>query len=141
MHSMDFREIGKLVSVDRLSLEYLWNVRGDIVCSSCDFTDFYFLERARVRCKRCGNDIYPLKETRLTALWISPSQWLSLIKLFELSVSARKSANDTAVSYKTARKVYDLLRRVLVEDLARMDNLLKGELEVDESYFRRSTKR
>ena len=143
MHSMDFREIGRLVSEDKLSLEYLWNVRGDMVCSSCDFTDFYFLERSRVRCKRCGRDIYPLKGTRFSKLRISPSQWLSLIKLFELSVSARKSAKDTAVSYKTALKAYDLLRRVLVEDLARADNLLKGELEADESYFggRRKGKR
>jgi hypothetical protein len=35
---MDFREIGRFVSEDRFSLEYLWNVRGDVVCSSCDFS-------------------------------------------------------------------------------------------------------
>jgi hypothetical protein len=32
-------------------------------------------------------------------------------------------------------KAYDLLRRVLVEHLAEHDDLLKGELEADESYF------
>jgi hypothetical protein len=32
-------------------------------------------------------------------------------------------------------KAYDLLRRVLVENLAEHDDLLKGELEADESYF------
>jgi hypothetical protein len=43
------------------------------------------------------------------------------------------------VSYKTALKAYDLLRRVLVEDLAQTNNLLKENskrmnpiLEVDE---------
>ena len=143
MHSMDFREIGRLVSEDRRSLEYLLKVRGVSVCSSCNVSDFYFLERSRVRCKRCGRDIYPLKGTRFSELRISPSQWLSLIKLFELSVSARKAAKDATLSYKTSLKAYDLLRRVLVEDLARTDNLLKGELEADESYFggRRKGKR
>ena len=76
-------------------------------------------------------------------LRISPSQWISLIKLFELSVSARKAAMDVALSYKTSLNAYDILRRVLVEDLARTDSLLKGELEADESYFggRRKGKR
>ena len=55
--------------------------------------------------------------------------------MFELSISARKAAKDVALSYKTALKAFDLLRRVLVEDLARSDALLKGELEADESYF------
>jgi transposase-like protein len=115
---MDFREIGKLVSDDRISLEYLWKSKGAIVCPSCNSSDFYFIGRWRVRCKRCGKDIYPLKGTRLSQLKISPSQWLALIKLFELSVSARKAAKDVALSYTTSLKAYDVLRRVLVEDLA-----------------------
>lgn len=143
MKSMDFREIGRLVSEDQNSLEYLWNNLGKSVCPSCDTADFYYLKRSRVRCKRCGKDIYPLKETRFTELRISPSQWISLIKLFELSVSARKTSKETGLSYKTTLKAYDLLRRVLVEHLAEQDDLLKGELEADESYFggRRKGKR
>jgi transposase len=140
---MDFREIGRLVSEDRISLEYLWKNRGEIICTSCISPDFYIVGRWRARCKRCGKEIYPLKGTRFAMLRISPSQWISLIKLFELSVSARKAAMDVALSYKTSLKAYDILRRVLVEDLARTDSLLKGELEADESYFggRRKGKR
>ena len=50
---------------------------------------------------------------------------------------------DVALSYKTSLKAYDILRRVIVEDLAWTDSLLKGELEADESYFggRRKGKR
>jgi transposase len=71
------------------------------------------------------------------------SQWLSIVKLFELSVSARKAAKDVALSYKTTLKAYEILRRILVEELASTDGLLKGELEADESYFggRRNGKR
>ena len=39
------------------------------------------------------------------------------------------------MSYKTTLKEYDLLIRVLVVDLARTDNILKGELEADEFNF------
>jgi len=55
--------------------------------------------------------------------------------LFELSLCARKAAKDVDLSYKTTLKSFDILRRVLVEDLARSDALLKGELEDDGSYF------
>lgn len=135
MRSMDFRDIGRLVSEDQHSLEYLWRKRGEPVCPSCNSPDFYYLKRSRVRCKRCGKDLYPLKGTRFSELRLSPSQWVSIIKLFELSVSARKTSKETALSYKTTLKAYDLLRRILVENLAEHDDLLKGELEADESYF------
>jgi len=52
-----------------------------------------------------------------------------------------KTAKDAVLSFKASLKAYDLLRRVLFEDLARGGNLLKGELEADESYFGGSTKR
>lgn len=135
MNHMDFREIGKLVSDDRSSLEYLWKKRGNIVCPSCSSPEFYYHQRWRVRCKECKRDFWPLQGTRFTLLRISPSQWLSLVKLFELSVSARKASQDVHLSYKTALRAYDILRRVLVEELARSDDILKGELEADEAYF------
>ena len=143
MQHMDFREIGKLVSNDKISLEYLWKKRGEATCDTCNSSEFYFIGRWRIRCKSCRKDLSPLKGTWFTRLRISPSQWLSLTKLFELSVSARKAAKDVALSYKTALTAYDILRRVLVEELGRTDELLQGELEADESYFggRRKGKR
>lgn len=39
------------------------------------------------------------------------------------------------LSYKTTLRAYDILRRVLVEELAKTDDILKGELEADEAYF------
>jgi len=132
---MDFREIGKLVSEDRLSLEYLWKKRGNTVCQSCSSSEFYYHQRWRVRCKGCKKDYWPLQGTRFALLRISPSQWLSLVKLFELSTSARKASQEVHLSYKTTLRAYDILRRVLVEELAKTDDLLKGELEADEAYF------
>ena len=143
MQSMDFREIGRLVSEDRISLEYLWRNHEEPSVLPAVRRIFITWNDGRVRCKRCGKRSLSPQRNEIFRLRITPSQWLSLIKLFELSVSARKTAKDTALSYKTALKAYDLLRRVLVEDLARTDALLKGELEADESYFggRRKGKR
>jgi len=135
MDHMDFREIGKLISEDRISLEYLWKRRGNTACPTCSFSEFYFHQRWRVRCKGCKRDYWPLQETRFLLLRISPSQWLALIKLFELSASARKASQEVHLNYKTTLRAYDILRRILVEELARNDEILKGELEADEAYF------
>jgi len=135
MDRMDFREIGKLVSEDRFSLEYLWKKRGNTVCQSCSSSEFYYHQRWRVRCKGCKKDYWPLQGTRFALLRISPSQWLSLVKLFELSTSARKASQEVHLSYKTTLRAYDVLRRVIVEELAKKDDILKGELEADEAYF------
>ena len=135
MDYMDFREIGRLVSEDRLSLEYLWKKRGNKDCPSCSGSEFYYHQRWRVRCKECKKDYWPLQGTRFALLRITPSQWLSLIKLFELSISARKASQDVHISYKTALRAYDVLRRAIVEHLAENDEVLKGELEADEAYF------
>jgi transposase-like protein len=132
---MDFREIGKLVSEDRISLEYLWKKRGNEDCPSCSCSEFYFHQRWRVRCKECKKNYWPLQGTRFALLRILPLQWLSLIKLFELSVSARKASQEVPTSYKTALMAYDVLRRA-IEDLALNDDVLKGDLEAYEAYSR-----
>ena len=74
---------------------------------------------------------------------ISPSQWLALIKLFDLSVSARKASKEIHLSYKTTLKAYDIIRESIVDHLALEDEILRGEIELDESYFggRRKGKR
>jgi transposase len=116
-----------------------WNISGESkdpqFAHRVDPLDFDFIGRSRVRCKKCRRDLWPLQGTRYAFLRIAPSQWLSLIKLFELSVSARKASHDVHLSYKTTLRAYDILRRILVEALARTDEVLKGELEADEAYF------
>jgi len=76
-----------------------------------------------------------LKSTKFSEIRISASSWLILIKLFELSVSARKASVETNMSYKTTLKAFDLLREAITEELSKGDEILKGEIELDESYF------
>ena len=69
-------------------------------------------------------------------LRISCVSWLLLIKLFELEVSAREVNIQLGMSYPTALKGFDLLRNAILQELSRSDEILKGEIEADESYFR-----
>jgi transposase len=93
------------------------------------------MSRRRARCKACRRDIQPLAGTKFSLLNIPCSTWLILLKLFELSISARKATKEAGLSYKTTLKGYDIIRHAIVEELAKSDDLLKGEVEADEAYF------
>jgi transposase len=58
-----------------------------------------------------------------------------LVKLFELSVSALVASEQTQTSYKTTLKAFDAIRLSILEDLAKTDDVLRGEIEADEAYF------
>jgi len=62
-------------------------------------------------------------------------KWLSLIKLFDLGISARQAAREVSVSYPTALNVFDSIRYAMLYSLAKTDDVLKGEIEDDEVVF------
>ena len=74
---------------------------------------------------------------------ITASQWLWLIKLFELETSSRRIASEIKLSYPTALKATNLIRQAIATESKDYEFLLKGEVEADESYFggRRKGKR
>ena len=73
-------------------------------------------------------------------LRISCVSWFLLIKLFELEMSARKASIELGLSYPTTLKGFDILRGVILQELSRSDDVLRGEIEADESYFGRKRK-
>jgi transposase len=135
MNIMNLIELVEITSDERLSFQYLCNKFRDLSCPNCSCQVHYFMSRQRLRCKICGNDFSPLKSTRFFEIKISASKWLMLIKLFELSISARKASIEMGISYKTTLKAYDLLRKAIAEELSKRNEILKGEIELDESYF------
>ena len=135
MNSMNLIELGRITSDERESFRYLCNKFKDLSCPNCGQHEYYFMSRQRLRCKICGNDSIPLKSTKFSEIKISASRWLILIKLFELSVSARKASVEMNMSYKTTLKAFDILRKAIAEELSKCDDILKGEIELDESYF------
>jgi len=135
MTRVNFAEFIRIASDEDRSFEYLCSHLKPLSCSLCGHNEFYIMTRKRLRCKACKNDFKPLKNTKLSLLNLSSSEWLSLLKLFELSISGRKASQELHISYKTTLKGFDIIRKAIAEFLSKDDEILKGEIEVDESYF------
>ncbi|MFN3654220.1 MAG: IS1595 family transposase [Candidatus Nitrosotenuis sp.] len=93
------------------------------------------MARGRVRCHKCRADYNPFSNTWLATVSIPYNKWLSLIKLFDLGISARRAAKEAGVSYPAALKAFDTIRYSILHQLARSDAALRGEIEADEAYF------
>jgi len=91
--------------------------------------------RNRMRCTNCKKDFKPFINSKFSLIRISYSKWLALIKLFELSVSANMASEQMQLDYKTTLKAFDTIRYSILEELAKTDRVLKGEIEADEAYF------
>jgi transposase len=77
----------------------------------------------------------------LTGRWInhgnlSLTDWLRVVKLFELEVSTRKISQQTGLAYHTAHKAVMTIRHTILAHAEDGEQLLSGdEVELDESYF------
>jgi transposase len=85
-----------------------------------------------VRFKR---DYKPFLGTYLNELRIPFGTWLRRMKLSEIDISARKASFQVNLSCPTTLKGYDKMRRSILQQISEDDDLLKGEIESDESYF------
>jgi len=146
MSTMDLLQLAKVCRSEEDAFQFLFKRRRDrygISCPGCSSSDYYFMHQGRLRCKDCKRDYHPFSGTLLNELRISYSTWLWLVKLFELEVSARKAKYQLDISYPTTLKGFDTIRRGILYNLSLSDDLLKGEIEADESYFggRRKGKR
>ena len=134
---MKLIELVKIVSDESETVEFLQRkYKNKITCKHCKSTKFYYMKsKNRIRCVKCRKDVRPFENTLLGRIKIPYSTWLVVIKLFELSVSANEATPQAGLSYKTVLKAYDILRQVIVMELAKTDRALKGEIEADEAYF------
>jgi len=96
----------------------------------------YVLGEGRWRCRRCGYTFGLRTGTWAGQLRVSAVDWLWLVKLFELELTAARAAVQTGVSYPTALKAFTTLRRaILAGEEPDGPELLAREVEADESYF------
>ena len=70
-----------------------------------------------------------------SSLKIFYSKWLLLIKLFELSVTARVTTKQIQLSYNTTLKAFGVFRQLILDNLSDGYRTLEGEIELDEAYF------
>lgn len=108
---------------------------GRRFCPCCHGTKLYKLSDNRRRCAKCK---YSFND--FTGRWIAFSRltctnWLSVIKLFELEVSVRKMTAQLNINYKTVYNAVHLIRMAILSHTVDAEDLLSGEIEIDESYF------
>jgi len=145
MVSMDLNSFESLIKQENAARLFLvkscWkNYRR--FCIKCKGYKIYRIIGKRYRCKRCGYTFHDFSGRWINKLRISPKKWLWIIKLFELELSAKKISEQISLSYPTVLKALYVIRLAILAN-NNGDDLLKGEVELDESYFggRRKGKR
>ena len=132
------------IQTERKARKYLrkwvWK-NGRKFCTRCRSYQVYQTAGLRYRCRRCRYTFGAWTGRWLGQLKITATQWLWVLKLFELEVSARRIGQEVGLSYPTALKACHVIRRAIVARTA--PRLLQGEIELDEAYFggRRKGKR
>ncbi len=114
--------------------KYCWKNRH-VFCTTCRSYKIHRIPDKRYRCKRCGYRFHDFTGRWINKLNISFKKWLWIIKLFELEVSARKTAQQVQLSYPTVLKAVTLLRIAIVAHNKDSQEFLNGEIELDETYF------
>ena len=94
-------------------------------CIFCDKNRLYKLKDNRVKCKSC-NKYYSLKKLRID---------MTILYYFYLEISARKTANELELNYKTIQDRFMQFRKKIAEYCNQEAKKLNGEIEIDESYF------
>ena len=135
---MDLYTYERLVSSENAARRYLvakcW-VNRIRYCPRCGNRKYYLLNVEKRRCSRCSYTYHDFTGRWINRGHLTPGQWLRLIKLFELELSTRKIAGQMGVSYNTAYKAVTTIRMAVLAQARDRDQLLGGEVELDECYF------
>ena len=143
---MDINSFENVIGTENKARLYFrkkcWKNRR-IFCTRCNSRKIYRIIGKRYRCKPCGYTFHDFSRRWINKLNCSFKTWLWLVKLFELEVSANRAAAQCRISYPTALKAFDIIRYAILATAEGGQELLAGEIELDESYFggRRKGKR
>lgn len=104
-------------------------------CPRCRTRKLYRLADHRYRCSRCRYTFHDLSGRWINRGQLRLQQWLTVLKLFELELSVRRIAREASLSYDTAYKAVTTVRAAILAHAVDAEQLLAGEIELDESYF------
>lgn len=123
---------------DEACLEWLKDQRwpDGIHCESCGRITKHHLikERKCYSCQECGTHTHPTADTIFHKSSTSLTQWFHAIYLMSQTrggISAKQLERELGVTYKTAWRMFTLIRSQLDESRDRFS----GKVEADESYF------
>src|SRR3989344_1869875 len=94
-------------------------------CLFCDKYGLYRLADKRVKCKHCK------RRYHLPTL----KKELQILYYFYLELSARRTAKELKLNYKSVHRKFMQFRRLIADYCNQEARKLNGELELDESYF------
>jgi transposase len=105
-------------------------------CPHCEKpTKFHRIKgRSAYSCQFCGHQVYPTAGTIFHKSTTSLQLWFWAIYLMSSTrcgISAKQLGREIGVGYKTAWRMFNLIRTLLAED----DGPLSGKVEMDESGF------
>lgn len=135
---MRLLEVFQAIKDEKQAFWYLSKIsrkNGHRFCPFCKSREVYQIPDKRYRCKRCHKRFSVFTNRWYGQLKITASQWLWLIKLFELEISSHRIAQELRISYPTALRATSLIRQAILSKSKYYELLLKGEVEADESYF------
>jgi transposase len=93
------------------------------------------LSGKRYRCSKCKYTFTDFTGRLINKLRIFYKKWLWILRLFELEISAMRIAQQVELSYPTVLKAVHLIRITIIAADKGAEDLLKGEVEIDETYF------
>ena len=125
---------------DAACLDWLWRNRyapdgHHAYCPKCDRERKFHKVRERPAwdCDSCGHHLHPLAGTIFHKSSTSLHLWFFAIHLMtstRCGVSAKQLERELGVTYKTAWRMFNLIRNKL---MAPDDNPLSGDVEIDET--------
>jgi len=136
MNMIAYESLVRSENAARKYLVKLCRKSGHVFCPGCGERKTYLLKDGRRRCSSCRYTFHDFTGRWINNVKISCAQWIRILKLFELEVSARKISIQTGLSYPTALKAVETIRwSIFVANDTGRRMLLSGEIEMDESYF------
>ncbi len=118
---------------DDVILDFLFDTLHSRECS-CGGTYKRIKGRKQYQCSKCRNQIAPTAGTIFHKSDTPLTLWFHAIMVFsnaKSGISAKTMQRDLEVTYKTAWRMYHLIRKALEQS----DDKLSGDVEIDAGFF------
>jgi len=138
MKTYTIKDFDKQFPTEDSCLDFLKENRfpNGIYCPKCQkITTHYRIANRKVySCEFCGSHVSPTASTIFHKSDTPLRSWFHAIFLMsntKTGISAKQLQRELGVTYKTAWRIFDQVRKLMAEDV----NPLVGKVEVDETYI------
>jgi transposase len=134
---MNMMKLSKAIADEQKAEEFLREIgilKTFKECPYCENKHFGKVRRNFYKCYRCKREWSVRKGSILERMKIPFDKFVLALKLFELEIPVLKACKELELSYNTVHRLFMLIRKKIYRKTSE-DNLLKGEVEADESYF------